>query len=71
MATPIDRAKLLSIGYMATRSKNVVEGRRADGVRTKTTRDERGNETIEHATKDDRVDVKIKPNTVALKVMNG
>jgi hypothetical protein len=61
MSTPIDRDKLLSVGYLArgrTRDR-VVEGRRDDGVRVKATTDELGNTTTEHASRDDRVDVHI------------
>lgn len=64
MGTPIDRAKLLSLGYLAggrTRDQ-VREGRRADGTRTKATTDQLGNTVTEHA--DDRQDVHIKVPTV-------
>lgn len=55
------RDRLLGIGIISRRSGSTVqEGRRDDGVRVKTTTDELGNQTIEHATKDDRVDVRIK-----------
>jgi Flp pilus assembly protein CpaB len=62
MSTPIDREKLLSIGVMSSQ-KTVTEGKRADGVRVKKTSSEVG-DVIEHATKDDRVDVLVKPQTV-------
>lgn len=63
--TPIDRDKLLSLGVISRRSgSRVVEDRRSDGVRTKATTDELGNTTTEHATKDDRVDVLIRPGTL-------
>ena len=64
--TPIDLEKMRSIGYLGkgrTRNK-VVEGRREDGVRTKATTDELGNTVTEHASKDDRVDVMIRPKTI-------
>lgn len=60
--TPIDVAKLRSLGVLRggrTRDQ-VVEGRRADGVRTKATTDQLGNTVTEHASKDDRVDVMIR-----------
>lgn len=63
MGTPIDREKLLSIGVMGSRQKTVTEGKRADGVRVKKTSSEAG-DVIEHATKDDRVDVLVRPQTV-------
>lgn len=66
MPTPIDREKLLSLGYLArgrTRDR-VHEGRRADGIRVKATTDELGNTTTEHAVKGDRVDVHIRPETI-------
>lgn len=62
MPTPIDREKLLSLGYLSrgrTRAQ-VKEGRRPDGVRVKATTDELGNTVTEHAAKDDRVDVQIR-----------
>lgn len=66
MPTPIDREKLLSLGYLSrgrTRAQ-VKEGRRPDGVRVKATTDEAGNTTTEHATRDDRVDVALHPETI-------
>jgi hypothetical protein len=60
------RDKLLSVGYLSrgrTRAK-VREGRRGDGTRVKATTDELGNTTTEHATRDDRVDVTVRPQTV-------
>lgn len=55
------RDKLLSIGVIGRRTRDQVrEYRRADGVRVKETVDQLGNSTIEHATKDDRVDVTIR-----------
>jgi hypothetical protein len=64
--TPIDRDKIRSVGYLAggrTRPV-VVEGRLADGTRTKSTTDELGNTVTEHDSTDDRVDVTIRPDTV-------
>lgn len=64
--TPIDIEKFRSIGVISKRSRPVIrEGRRADGVRVKVTADETG-KTIEHATKDDRVDAIVTPQTVTL-----
>lgn len=64
--TPIDIEKFRSIGVISKRSRpTVTEGRRADGVRVKVTADETG-KTIEHATKDDRVDAIVNPQTVTL-----
>lgn len=60
------RDKLASIGYLRrgrTRPR-IREGRAQDGHRIKATTDEGGNTTTEHATKDDRVDVAIRPETV-------
>ena len=71
MGTPIDRDKLLSIGYMAggrSKSKRVKEYRsKEDGHRIKETIDEHNNSTIEHATKDDRVDVELRPKVTVLR----
>lgn len=59
------RDKLLSIGVISRRTRpRVREGHRADGVRVKATTDELGNVVTEHATKDDRVDVTVRPETV-------
>jgi hypothetical protein len=64
--TPIDIDKFRSIGVISKRSRPVIrEGRRADGVRVKVTADETGR-TIEHATKDDRVDAVVTPQSVTL-----
>lgn len=66
--TPIDLEKMrsLSVGH---RTRNQVwEGRRADGVRIKATTDEHNNTVTEHASKDDRVDVTLRPQTVKLKI---
>lgn len=64
------RDRLLGIGIISRRSgSTVVEGRRADGVRTKATTDELGNTVTEHATKDDRVDVQINAPHVRIGVV--
>lgn len=61
MGTPIDLAKLRSLGILGRRTRDVVrEYRRHDGVLVKATTDQLGNTTTEHATKDDRVDVHIR-----------
>lgn len=67
------REKLLSIGYLSRgRSRaQVREGRRGDGIRVKATTDEAGNTVTEHATKDDRVDVTVRPGTVRAVRDNG
>jgi hypothetical protein len=62
--TPIDRDKLLSIGYLAggrTRPK-VAEGRDEAGDRFKATTDELGNTVTERA--GDRQDVALRPQTI-------
>lgn len=67
--TPIDREKLLSIGYLSGgRSKPQVREYRdeTDGHRIKATTDDAGNEVIQHATKDDRQDVILHPQTIDL-----
>lgn len=68
METPIDREKLLSVGFLARgrSGPRVQEGRRPDGVRVKSTTDELGNTTTEHASRDDRVDVQIRAPRVRL-----
>lgn len=64
--TPIDLEKFRSIGVISKRSRPVVtDGRRADGVRVKITETEVGR-TIEHNTKDDRVDAVVTPQTVTV-----
>ncbi len=64
--TPIDLDKLRSIGVISKRSRKVVtDARRPDGVRVKVTADETGR-TIEHATKDDRVDAIVTPHTITV-----
>ena len=66
--TPVDLEKLRSLSY-GHRTRDVVrEGRRADGVRVKATTDEHNNTVTEHASKDDRVDVTLRPSTVRLKI---
>ena len=64
--TPIDLAKFRSIGVISKRSRpTVTDTRRPDGVRVKITADEAGR-TIEHATKDDRVDAIVTPQSVTV-----
>jgi len=68
--TPIDREKLLSIGHLRrgrTRAK-VREGREhhETGKPFKATTDELGNTTTEHATKDDRVDIRVRVKPIHL-----
>lgn len=66
--TPVDLDKLRSIALLGKRSGNVVrEGRRADGVRIKSTTDELGNTVTEHA-RGDRQDVTVRPQSISLKV---
>lgn len=55
-----EKIKTLHFGTRGRTRDQVVEGRRADGVRTKAVTDELGNTTTHHATKDDRVDVTIR-----------
>lgn len=65
MANPYTE-KLRSIGYLSqgrTRDR-VREGRRPDGVRFKAVTDELNNTVTEHNTKEDRVDVHIRPDPV-------
>jgi hypothetical protein len=66
VSTPIDREKLLSLGFLSRgrTGDRVTEGRRGDGIRVKATTDELGNTVIEHATKDDRVDAAVRPDTI-------
>lgn len=68
--TPIDLAKMRSIGYLSRgrAGPKVREYRRPDGTRCKATTDELGNTVTEHATRDDRVDVLVRPETVTMKV---
>jgi hypothetical protein len=64
--TPIDLEKLRSIAIIGERSRPVIrEGRRADGIRVKVTETEAGR-TVEHATKDDRVDAYATPQTLTV-----
>lgn len=64
--TPIDLEKFRSIGVISKRSRPVVtDGRRADGVRVKITDTEAGR-TVEHNTKDDRVDAYVTPQTLTV-----
>ncbi len=65
-ATPIDLDKLRSIAVIGRRSRPVItDGRRADGVRVKVTETEAGR-TVEHATRDDRVDAYVTPQTLTV-----
>jgi hypothetical protein len=66
--TPIDLEKMRSLSVGSRTRNQVREGRRADGVRVKATTDEHGNTVTEHASKDDRVDVTLRPKTVAMKI---
>jgi len=61
--------RMRSIGYLSKgRSKSTrVKEYRQDGHRVKETIDERNNSTIEHDTRDDRVDVMIRPKVTVLK----
>lgn len=66
--TPIDLEKLRSLAVIGRRSGDrVTEYRRPDGVRCKATTDDNGATVTEHATKDDRVDVLVRPATVTWK----
>lgn len=59
--TRIDLEKMRSIGSISQLSGPTVrEGRRSDGVRVKATTDELGHTVTEHATRDDRVDVRLR-----------
>lgn len=65
--------KWRSIGVISRRSGNRVKEWRdpIDGHRVKATRDEateRGNTVYEHNTKDDRVDVQVRPDTIEYKL---
>jgi hypothetical protein len=64
--TPIDLEKLRTIGVISKRTRAVVtDTRRADGVRVKVTDTEAGR-TVEHNTKDDRVDAYVTPQTLTV-----
>jgi hypothetical protein len=67
--TKADLDRMRSVGYLGRgRTRNRVrEYKRADGIRVKETTDEHNNTTTEHATKDDRVDVMIRPETIRVK----
>lgn len=70
-STPIDRDKLRSIGYLAGgQTRDQVREYRdpADGHRIKATTDELGNTVTQHATKDDRQDVTLRPKTINLEM---
>jgi hypothetical protein len=67
MGTPIDLDKLRSIGVIGKRTRPVVrEGREhpETGRPYKAVTDELNNTVTEHATRDDRVDVLVRPETV-------
>ena len=69
--TPAEfRARMRSIGYLGHgRTRNRIrEYKRDDGIRVKETTDEFGNTVTQHATKDDRQDVMIRPKVVDLQV---
>lgn len=69
--TPIDREKMLSIGYLSKgRTKPVVREYRdsTDGHRIKATTDEHGATITQHATPDDRQDVLIRPKTIEMDI---
>jgi hypothetical protein len=64
--TPIDLAKMRSVGVISKRTKAVVtDARRPDGVRVKITADEAGR-VVEHNTKDNRVDAYVTPQSVTV-----
>ena len=65
--TPVDLDKLRSISIGRRTRPIVQEGRQhpESGAPYKATTDELGNTTTEHATKDDRVDVLIRPGVVS------
>jgi hypothetical protein len=64
--TPIDLEKFRSIGIIGKRSRPVIrDARRPDGIRVKVTETETGR-TVEHATKDDRVDAYATPQTLTV-----
>jgi hypothetical protein len=70
MPTPIDRAKLLSLGVISRRSRPVVrEGREhpETGRPWKSTSDEAGTVT-EHNVKGERVDALVRPETVHIQL---
>lgn len=66
--TPIDRDKLLSIGYLGRRTRDQVrEWRTDDGERHKATTDENNNTVTQHAQPghtEDRQDVQLRPQAV-------
>lgn len=57
-----DRLRAKSIGFLSkgVTKPQVVEGRDADGARTKAVTDELGHTVVEHNNKKDQVDVHIK-----------
>jgi hypothetical protein len=58
--TPVDLDRLRSIGFGSRTRDTIREGRRADGVRWKSTTDELRTTVTEHA-KGDRQDVHLRP----------
>ena len=69
--TPIDREKMLSIGYLSkgrTRPRVHEYNDSTDGHRIKAVTDEFGNTVTQHATKDDRQDVLIRPKTLEMEI---
>jgi hypothetical protein len=68
VSTPIDREKLLSIGYLGRRTRPAVkEWKTGDGERHKATRDELGHTITQHA-RGDRQDVHIMAQAPSLHV---
>jgi hypothetical protein len=64
--TPIDLGKLRTIGMISRRTRPVVtDARRDDGVRVKVTTTDEGR-TVEHNTRDDRVDAIVTPQTLTV-----
>jgi hypothetical protein len=61
--------RLRSVGVLkgGRTQARVVEGRRDDGVAFKATTDELGNTVTEHNTKEDRVDVTVRPQITEMK----
>jgi hypothetical protein len=68
-----DLDRMRSVGHMkGGRTKDKVkEYRRTDGIRVKETTDELGNTVTQHATKDDRQDVIVRPKVVDLELKQG
>ena len=73
-STPIDREKLLSLGYLSkgqTRDKIREYRDPTDGHMIKETTDQANNTVTEHNNKEDRVDVMLRPQTVQLQSKAG